>query len=168
MDTQKTSYKKGKLSQDRINRLSGIGFTWILVEKGPNVPWETCFDQLVRYKAKHGDCNVPSGQGKLGTWVSKQRAAYKADSLAQDRIERLDSIGFKWAFVEQSAKVPWETQFNELVEYKANHGDCNVPARQGQLGRWVHNQRSNYKEGKLPQDCIDRLNDIGFDWTPPQ
>ena len=37
-------------------------------------------------KAKHGDCNVPSKQGKLGNWVRVQRVAFKADSFSQDRI----------------------------------------------------------------------------------
>ena len=62
--------------------------------------------------------------------------------------------------------MPWETQFNELVQYKAKHGDCNVPRKQGQFGRWVDKQRFNYKKGKLSQDRINRLNGIGFDWTP--
>ena len=67
----------------------------------------------------------------------------------------------------------WETRFNELVQYKARHGDCNaprgrkVPQSQGPLGRWVHKQRDGYKKSKLSQDRIDRLNGIGFDWTPP-
>ena len=64
--------------------------------------------------------------------------------------------------------MPWETRFNELVQYKAKHGDCNVPRSQGQLGKWVNNQRTIYKKGKLSQDRIDRLNGIGFDWTPPR
>ena len=36
-----------------------------------------------------------------------------------------------------AAVVTWETRFAELVEYKANNGDCNVPVGQGELGRWV-------------------------------
>ncbi|EJK71270.1 hypothetical protein THAOC_07311, partial [Thalassiosira oceanica] len=33
------------------------------------MPWETRYDELVQYKAKHGDCNVPwDHQGKLGVW----------------------------------------------------------------------------------------------------
>ena len=48
----------------------------------------------------------------------------------------------------------WETQFKELVQYKANHGNCNVPTKQGQLGICVHNQRRDYKKGKLVQGRI--------------
>ena len=159
--TQRTNYRKGKLSQDRIDRLSNIGFKWALKEADSTVPWETRFNELVQYKAKHGDCNVPTKQGKLGTWVHTQRIAYAAGSLAQDRTDQLSSIGFEWK--QRDPTVPWETRFNELVQYKAKHGDCDVPWSQGQLGRWVHKQRTTHKKGKLSRDRIDRLTGIGFD-----
>ncbi|EJK66791.1 hypothetical protein THAOC_12252 [Thalassiosira oceanica] len=90
-----------------------------------------------------------------------------AGSLEQDRVDRLNSIGFKWSHLVKGPNVPWENRFNELVQYKAKHGDCNVPWSQSKLGRWVDCQRNTYKNDKLSQDRIDRLNDIGFDWTPP-
>ena len=125
---------------------------------------ETRFNELVQYQTKHGDCDISTKKGKLGPWASKQRVAYRANSLEQSRIDRLDSIGFKWALKEQ---VPWETRFNDLVQYKATHGNCGIPFRQGKLGSWAHIQRNYYKNNKLSQDRIDRLNDIDFDWTPP-
>ena len=165
VNTQRQQYKKGKLSQDRIDRLISIGFKWTQKEGGPTVPWETRYNELVRYKAKRGDCNIPVSQGQLGKWVNKQRTVYKAGSLAKDRTDRLISIGFKWALKETSPKVPWETRFDELVQYKAKHGDCKVPRSQGQLGEWVDTQRYRYTKSKLAQDRIDRLNNIGFKWA---
>ncbi|EJK69804.1 hypothetical protein THAOC_08901 [Thalassiosira oceanica] len=160
---QRSAYKAGSLAQDRIDRLSSIGFKWALQD--PNVPWKTRFKELVQYKAKHGDCNIPQSQLKLGSWVRNQREVYKKNKLSPDRVDRLNGIGFKWALKEAVATVPWETRFDELVQYKAKHDNCNVPQRQGHLGRWVNTQR-DLPENKLSQDRIDRLNDIGFDWTP--
>ncbi|EJK67421.1 hypothetical protein THAOC_11548, partial [Thalassiosira oceanica] len=54
----------------------------------------------------------------------------------------------------------WETRFGELKQYRNDHGDCNVPQRQGKLGRWVKNQR--HRRGKLDQARVDRLVGIGF------
>ena len=163
--SQRSAYRDEKLAQDRIDRLNSIGFKWTLKEGGPKVPWETRFNELVQYKAKHGDCNIPRRQGQLGDWVSKQRIAYRDDKLEQDRIDRLNGIGFDWAPLRGSARTrPWETRFNELVKYKAKRGGCNVPRRQGPLGRWVHHQRESYKKNRLSKDSIDRLNGIGFDW----
>ena len=57
--------------------------------------WNAALKKLLSYRAEHGDCDVSFRQGKLGMWVSKQRKVYRAGSLAQDRIDQLDSIGFK-------------------------------------------------------------------------
>ena len=162
---QRKTYNADSLAQERIDRLSSIGFKWALKQASPNLPWATRLNELIKYKAKHGDCNVPQKQGQLGRWVSHQRSAYMANSLAQDRVDRLDSIGFKWALKQACPNGPWATQLNELIKYKAKHGDCNVPQRQRPLGSWVGTQRANYKNNKLSQDRIDRLNAIGFEWT---
>ena len=95
--SQRALYSAGSLAQDRINRLSDIGFGWTLI--GPNVPWKDRFDELVQYKAEHGDCDVSTKKGKLGKWVDKQRAVYKAGTLTQDRIDRLEGIGFRWTLL---------------------------------------------------------------------
>ena len=58
----------------------------------------------------------------------------------------------------------WETRFNELKEYKEQHGDCDVPQRKGQLGTWVSRQRTSYNNKKLPADRIRLLDGIGFKW----
>ena len=150
------------LEQEHIRRLSSIGFDRTLAEA--KVPWETRFNELVQYKAKHGDCKVPSKRGKLGMWANSQRQQCKNKKLSQDRIDRLNSIGFKRSLKKAVPTVPWETRFGELVRYKAEHGDCNVPQKQGKLGTWVRNQRQAYTTGSLAQDRIDRLSKIGFKW----
>ena len=97
--------------------------------KSINAKWDTKFNELVAYKDAHGgSCNVPTRgyaeNPQLGTWVSNQRTQYKkfqqdpsTSHMTQERIERLESIGFEWG-VPVSAE--WGTKFNELVAYK----DC--------------------------------------------
>jgi hypothetical protein len=56
------------------------------------------FAALLAYKAKHGDCNVPTiwpEDPRLITWVNNQRALRKRDKLEANRIRRLDEIGFR-------------------------------------------------------------------------
>ena len=55
---------------------------------------------------------------------------------------------------------------NELAEFKREFGHCNVPQsneRNAQLSRWCDNQRHLLKNGKLSQDRIDKLNELGFE-----
>ena len=80
--------------------------------------WERRFRELVEYKAVHGDCEVPQNYSQntsLGTWVNKQRMEQKNriegknSSLNDSRLERLESIGFRWA--KRKGKEAWDEKF---------------------------------------------------------
>eukprot|EP00429_Kryptoperidinium_foliaceum_P036643 CAMPEP_0176178096 /NCGR_PEP_ID=MMETSP0120_2-20121206/91256_1 /TAXON_ID=160619 /ORGANISM="Kryptoperidinium foliaceum, Strain CCMP 1326" /LENGTH=1067 /DNA_ID=CAMNT_0017516245 /DNA_START=166 /DNA_END=3371 /DNA_ORIENTATION=+ len=125
--------------------------------------WDAMFAQLVKYKEEHGDCLVPKrylANPKLGTGATPNEfnetgsvgsAAAPAPGggtplvgrLTQDRIQRLQNLGFVW-----SLRDDWATHYEELKAYKAVHGHCNVPARYSanrRLGIWVSAQRQQYK-----------------------
>jgi superfamily II DNA or RNA helicase len=159
---QRNAYKNKKLSPDRINKLTSIGFCWDpLAEQ-----WERMFVELFKYYGEYGNCDVPhrySMNPTLGLWVGVQRRAYKKNKLLKEYINRLESIEFDWAPLTSS----WDEMFYKLCKYREIHGDCNVSSKCPEnpiLGRWVHNQRMLYKQKKLTQDRIDRLNGIGFLW----
>jgi hypothetical protein len=74
--------------------------------------------------------------------------------------------------------------FQELGAYKDKHGHCNVPAKEGDLGAWVKQQRycktvADHKEagtlrktcksGAMPKERQGLLESIGFQWkiAPP-
>jgi hypothetical protein len=57
--------------------------------------------------------------------------------------------------------------FSELLCYKAEHGNVNVPANwPSGLGAWVSTQRGRKKKGIIFSDQVQRLEAIGFDWEP--
>jgi predicted helicase len=132
------------------------------------VTWDIWYGKLIKYKEQFGDCNVPSTWTEnkpLARWVSHQRKYYRDGILSENRIKRLEDIGFVWELLESN----WEEMFDELIEYKKNHGDCNVPqnyvVNDLKLGIWVSIQRINYRNGKLSKAYIERLEDIGFELT---
>ena len=47
-----------------------------------------------------------------------------------------------------------------LVQYKNEHGHCDVPGDEGELGYWVAKLRERVPEGERK----DRLDSIGFEW----
>ena len=68
----------------------------------------------------------------------------------------------------------WRTQYDKLVEYEAEHGNCIVPRGyliDPRLAAWVAEQRKQYKFFKddkgstMTQRRIDLLNAIGFVWN---
>ena len=128
MRFEKRALDKGepsKITPFRIKLLEDAGFIWAK-KKGQHA-WEEQFQNMLAFKRLHGHVNVPtksSEQRALGRWVSTQRSVYKrwkngefsvgpsgdgstssfaAENLAEieQRIRRLDEIGFTWSLAPQ-------------------------------------------------------------------
>jgi superfamily II DNA or RNA helicase len=163
--SQRMANNRGLLKFERILRLREIGFDW-----DPIVTrWEEMFQQLVKFKDNHGHTNVSQRQlhyKELATWVRNQRKAMVQNQpIMLLRAKRLDEIGFVWRIVEQDA---WESMFDSLMEFKQDHGHCNVPQKGSEnqkLGKWVNTMRWHFKQGKLSADRIRQLERLGFVWN---
>ena len=60
--------------------------------------WDKCFEELLTYKAQHGDYHVPNRWAEnrsLAYWINNQRGG-KAGRLSLDRQRRLDALEFEW------------------------------------------------------------------------
>lgn len=86
------------LTSEQKLELDGIGFIW-KVKLDPDDQWNIMFERLKDYKDRMGDCLVPQKYPEdkaLGVWVASQRSSNKANTLTEERKEKLDSIGFVW------------------------------------------------------------------------
>ena len=161
--TQRNDFKDGKLSENKIARLEELGFVWDIFEEG----WKENFLELKRFQEEHGHCKVPHKYPKspqLSVWVSNQRKDFKKGDLSEDRIARLEELGFVWDVFEEV----WEKNFLELKRFQEEHGHCKVPRgypENPDLGCWVKHQREYFKSAKLAEDRIARLEEIGFVWN---
>jgi superfamily II DNA or RNA helicase len=101
---QRQKYQKGTLSLEQIDKLNSIGFEWDPYASD----WELGLSELLAFKTQHGHCRVnqkfKSGDINLGHWVRNQRRSYKMKKLSQERITRLEAIGFEWLIIDKSRK----------------------------------------------------------------
>ena len=58
----------------------------------------------------------------------------------------------------------WSVKYFLLKQYKQQNGDCKVPRSHRELGAWVNNTKAAFRNKKLPQDKIDKLNKLSFHW----
>ena len=124
---------------------------------------------------KPGEANALEFSGGTATSISALKLAM--GRLTQERIRRLDELGFVW-----SLRDDWNKHYEELRVFRQDHGHCLVPARYAKnkrLGIWVSAQRQQYKimqlaaqdpqqqqrPSPLTQERIDLLNQLGFTWT---
>jgi superfamily II DNA or RNA helicase len=87
-------HRPERLTGDRRQSLEKIAFVWDVFA----AQWEEMFAALVNYKAEHGHCRVPRHwieNSRLAQWVTTQRT--KRNKLSEDRIRRLDELGFQWS-----------------------------------------------------------------------
>ena len=164
--TQWQNKKNGNLEVEKIEKLNQIGVSWNPYEDS----WNQMYQQLIAYKEEFGDCNVLRSYTnplQLPTWVSEQRTVKKKGKLSEDKIKRLEAIGFSW----NPHKDLWKQMYEELVAFKGEFGDCNVPTEYDDnlpLGRWVRKQRQKYEKGKLNPDRVQELEVLGLTWNPDE
>lgn len=145
--------------------------------KNRRASWEERYEELKEYKAEHGHCVVPKNDGHLGSWVRAQRhlmkeklapsASFESGGLlSPERVDRLNELGFVW----DVHQWQWNQKYHELLQYKEEHNNTNVPMSYGGLGLWVFNQRADchsYQKGKqsgMTPERLDMLKDIGFEF----
>ena len=161
---QKTRYRLGKMSANKIVKLESVKFEWDVV----SAIWEGMYEELIVYKKDHGNCRVPQDSKthkKLGKWVSQQRVAFAKGDLPSERISKLEMVGFEW----DTNAADWDRMFAALTDYKNENGDTRVPVRypkSKELGKWVSRQRYFYSKNRLSDQKITRLESIGFEWDP--
>ena len=136
------------------------------VRKPHSKRWADQFKKLAEFKVDNGHCNVASScswDPELGKWICNQRERHRKGLLSKRRVQRLKELGFQF----DRHNDRWESRYCELLEFKEEHGHCNVPdswSENLRLARWVMTQRQMYRKGKLSHDRVQRLEAIGFIW----
>ena len=105
----------------------------------------------------------------LGAWLQLQRQIRSGTCggrLTQQQIERLDSIGMRW---DNYSDLAWTKGYEEAKQYYAKHRNLMVPANWKTadgypLGRWISNKRTEKLAGRLDEEKITSLEQVGMVW----
>ena len=154
LNTQKTAYKKGKLSEDRIKKLDSLGDWNPAQGKTHDDMWKENFEKVKKFK-KENNNSFPPQSTKEGQWLINQRRAYKNEKLSEDRIKKLDSLG-NWHSLNDTK---WDENYEIIKKFKEENK--RFPTKSEPGGQWLINQRKVYKKGKLSEDRIKKLDSLG-------
>jgi hypothetical protein len=164
---QRKNYHIGRfLSDERIKKLNDIGFEWDLRYKLKD-RWEKFFNALLQFKAEHGHTDVPNTKGskykKLGVWVVLQRTNYRRKTfLSEERIQRLESIGFNWNLFEKG----FTDKLILLEEFYRQNGHINIKSSTDpkfeMLKHWRGNLQNAFRNGRLSEEKIKKLEAAGI------
>ncbi|KAL7486247.1 hypothetical protein ACHAW6_011845 [Cyclotella cf. meneghiniana] len=162
------------MPKERIDKLDEIGFTWNYNTRSSNEEaWNAKYQKLLDYIRNHGHANVPKSNEPLSCWVRKQRYEYskfikkKKSQINRERINKLNAVGFAVRYLCRCIHFSF-LPIQDLVQFKQEHGHCNIPRNHPKLGNWSVYQRvqfKNFLEGKastIDQAKADKLISIGF------
>ena len=161
---QRQLYKNKLLSKEQINKLEKIGISWIPKDD----TWNYNYELAKQYYKKFGDCNIPNtykvNNTNLGNWLSTQRKKYKNNTLTQEQIDKLESINISW----EPFKDIWEHNYTLAKKYYSIHKNLIVSEEyiidNLNLSQWLTAQRKAYKNNKLTQEQINKLEAINICW----
>lgn len=191
---QRLLYKEGKLDDEKIERLTDIGYSFELdfrgrkplIEDSNYEDWETRLLQLESYFLENGTFHIKGSDTEnadLLQWLRYQRILKNKGKLSLEQLSALEKIGYSFEtkyygqgrekkIKEEKQKNPanniqsWETNYMKLLDYKMTVGHCNVPRsfEDKTLANFVSRQRYIYRKGNLPQEQVKKLEFLGFEW----
>ncbi|MFI0020100.1 helicase associated domain-containing protein [Streptomyces griseus] len=141
--------------------------------------WLTGYNALRTFAAEHGHAQVPrdttvelgNGDGAygLGSWVSEQRRAFKAQTLKAWRADLLNEVGMVWSV----ADAGFWRNLGAARAYMAVHGSLACPKStvwEGvPVGQWLSNLRRPGGLGANSDRALERrraLEAIDPEWNP--
>lgn len=158
---EKKKYLNGELEEDKIELLEKLGVNWSFNDN----LWDSRFILLKEYKEKFGTANINYDiiykEVKLGVWAHTQRHRRNIGVLKEDRIKKLDSLGFSWDMVDSTWRCNLEMYKDLKKTDKKIDTSCYSP-----MANWIYTQRVLYNEGLLSSERIEMLEDADFIWNP--
>ena len=181
--TQRQSYKKEKLSPERINLLKTIGMRF---EIKYNDGWNKNYALAKNYYEHNGNLEIPEkfktlngyehdeNGINLGKWLHKQRQSYKKEKISPERINLLKDIGM--CFETRDNNNEWNKNYSLAKNYYEHNGNLEIPEKFKTLNgyeydenginlrRWLAVQTQLYQKARLSTERINLLENIGIKW----
>lgn len=125
--------------------------------RGHMVPWTQWLQELTEHLNTYGA--YPPCDTTLGSWVSRQRFAFKRGLLPGAQAAQLEALpGWLW----DARQDPWPGSFDKLRTHLVHHG--RYPTT-GHLKKWVAKQRAMYDGGHLDDVRAGLLEALpGWSW----
>jgi HKD family nuclease len=96
VSSQKRRYTFNNLNEEQIQLLQNLGLK-LSKENSTEEKWNIFYELLCEYQSSNGNCRVTKSFDKeLHTWTASQRRAKRINTITQEKIAKLEKIGFEW------------------------------------------------------------------------
>lgn len=126
------------------------------------------YPALVAHKETYGNPNIPLGSTD-GKRCKTLRRLHFQNKLTEAEATLLTEMGFLFhSFEDVYYECDFDEMLGKLLEYKEEFDTYQIPKKyepDPELGAWVTMLRRLHRTNDVPQVQIDKLDDVGFEWT---
>lgn len=177
---QRQKYRTGHLSNEKIKLLEKLNIDWYITAH--EIQIIRCINYCMEYYKENGNLNIlntyrTKDNYNLGLWFIKQKTLARKGTIEKEIKEQLDNIDKNWMntiipnnYPSSSAftDIKWLKYYNIAKKYYESHNNIDLPYQfyieNLNIGQWLVTQRHNYKKGKLNNEKIILLENIGMHW----
>ena len=169
------AYNNGELSPRQIEALENLGIVWDGMQNRHNLHFDKQIQILEQYASEHGGTirNAKTREiyyynGEkfyLREMIYRLQTKY-AETLTEKQVSRLNAIGMIWGGMRNHRIVVLKAYIDEVGPIK----NIKITDRfeydgyEEPIGSWMHGYRADYKMGKLSEELIKQLEDLGMVW----
>ncbi|WNV84970.1 Helicase associated domain protein [Umezawaea sp. Da 62-37] len=165
INRQRAFRRANRLSEEQIAALDALGIDWAPLDSR----WETKLSALRALHARHGSltpCVDDENYTQMCNLLANLRSAYRADKLDASRVEALEELGIVW----DPSETSWRNMIAFLRDCRDRHGTITVPwdtvtPAGVRVHSWMSSQRRLRRDGKLPQERVCVLEELGMQWA---
>jgi len=165
----KTSCQQHKIEKSKKQKCElrenfiGLDPCWISMYNLAKVIYEN--EGTIKMKVIHEIHGV-----KIGKWIHGQKQQKDKGLLQKKQIQLLEDLDIEWFSNEETPKPKthydkWMENYNLAKEFFIENGHLNVPTKNKKLSSWLYSQKNKYKNGKLSEEQIMLLEEIGINWS---
>lgn len=163
---QRENYRRGILDNVKIQQIEKFGVVWnpmIQAEQEKRM-------LLVKYYDEYGNINMPKyteyGGVHIWEWLQGKKKKYIKNELSKEEIKFFEKHGIVWDVFDER----WQRGFDAAKKYYEKYGNLSISVKyvtdnNYKLGEWISAQRGKYKNNKLTEQQIHKLNFIGMCWN---
>ncbi|MFI3327407.1 MAG: Helicase associated domain protein [Clostridia bacterium] len=152
-NSQRKNFKSGILSQERIDKLNEINFSWDTLED----MWLKNYSDLKDFVIAYSRLPKVKENLTLFNWIKVQIQAKSKDKLGGYKEKLLTDLGVD--FYNSHFDRMWNARAEELQKYIDENGK--FPEKKEAIGTWLYNELRRERQGRLLSYRKKKLEELG-------
>ena len=151
--TMRKRYRENDLGNFWFEKMASIDFNF----EGKTDNWTRYWQEVKNLLENTNSISATEIGDNAYSWVLRHRKSYDEGKLSEYRTKKIEELNLDRFF------ETWDKKFENVKKWVTENGKIPTKKANSDFNSWLYSQRSRYKNGRLNDDQISKLNEINFD-----